>query len=328
MNVFYWALGIGGSIAVLVLLISFVCFYLTFFTSRRKEKKAPEFDIPPGKIYEPFREQMIAWQKEARNIPCIDAEITSFDGLKLKGKFYEYKKGAPIELMMHGYRGTSERDLCGGIQRCFSLGRSCLIIDQRACGRSEGHVITFGVKEHRDCLDWIDYIISNIDKDAKIILCGISMGASTVLMASGKKLPDNVVGVLADCGYTSADAIIKKVIKQMKLPASLLYPFVKLGARIYGGFNLEESPAIENVKVSKLPTIFYHGQADDFVPYEMSVENFNACSAEKQLVSMPKAGHGLCFVIEPEKYLETLAKFTIEHYRVDCELNCKRGNSV
>ncbi len=308
-------LGIVG-IALLVLLTSLICFNMAFFTSRRKERNAPEFDIPPGRIYEPYREQMIAWMKEAKALPCREYTMTSFDGLELHGKFYEYKKGAPIELMMHGYRGTAERDLCGGIQRCFSLGRSCLIIDQRACGKSEGHIITFGVKEHRDCIDWANFIVENIDKDAPIILCGISMGASTVLMAASKELPKNVVGVLADCGYTSAKAIIKKVIRQMKLPANLLYPFVKLGARIFGGFKLEENPAVESVKSTRLPVIFYHGENDDFVPFEMSVENFEACNGEKQLVTIPGAGHGLCYLVDPEKYLTTLSDFSINHYKI------------
>ena len=245
--------------------------------------------------------------------------MRSFDGLTLHGKYYECKKGAPIELMMHGYRGTAERDLCGGIQRCFSLGRNCLIIDQRACGKSDGHVITFGVKEHRDCLDWVDLIIKNIDKDARIILCGISMGASTVLMASAKELPKNVVGVLADCGFTSAKEIIQKVIRQMGLPAKLLYPFVRLGALVFGGFNLEETPAVEAVKNAKVPVILYHGTTDDFVPCEMSVKNFEACKAAKQLVTVENAGHGLCYLVEPQKYLKTLAEFSREHYKIECD---------
>ncbi len=320
MKIYWILLIVAAAVLVVLALTTFICFYMAFYSSRKKNKNAPEFDIPPGKIYEPYREQMVAWMKEAREIPCRDVSITSFDGLKLYGKYYEFKKGAPIELMMHGYRGTSERDLCGGIQRCFSLGRSCLIIDQRACGKSEGHVITFGVKEHRDCLDWVDFIINSIDKDARIILCGISMGAATVLMASGKNLPENVVGVLADCGYTSAKEIIKKVIRQLKLPAELLYPFVKLGAFVFGGFKLEETSPIEAMRVTKLPVIFYHGENDDFVPCEMSIKNHEVCQSPKQLVTMPTAGHGLCYLVEPEKYLETLSKFSREHFKIECKI--------
>ncbi len=323
MNVFLIVLAVVAAVLVLLTVTAFVCFYITFYSPRRKKKNAPEFDIPPGKVYEPYREQMVNWMKEARAIPCRKVSIKSFDGLTLCGRYYEYKKGAPTELMMHGYRGTAERDLCGGIQRCFSLGRNCLLIDQRGCGSSEGHVITFGIKERRDCLDWVNFIINNIDKDARIILCGISMGASTVLMASAEKLPKNVVGVLADCGFTSANEIIKKVIRQLHLPVNLLYPFVKLGARVFGGFRLEEFSAIKAMKTAKVPIIFYHGENDDFVPCEMSVKNYEACICEKQLVTIPLAGHGLCYLVDPEKYLETLASFSREHYKIECEIHKK-----
>jgi len=118
-------------IVLVVLVASFVCFRMAFYVDRKKTALLDgELTIPPGKIYEPHRDQMINWMKEARALPHTDFSITSFDGLKLCGKYYEYAPDAPIEIMMHGYRGTAERDLCGGIQRCFAIGRSAIIIDQ------------------------------------------------------------------------------------------------------------------------------------------------------------------------------------------------------
>lgn len=287
---------------ILFFLITYICFRLAFYDSRKTKKE--EYDIPPGKIYEPYREQMIGWMKETRNLPHKDISIKSFDGLKLCGKYYEYKPGAPIELMFHGYRGTSERDLCGGVIRCFELERNVLIVDQRASGRSEGHVISFGINERRDCLSWIDYIISEFGPDVKIILTGISMGAATVTMAAGMELPDNVIGILADCGYTSPKEIIKKVIRQIHLPANIMYPFVKLGGRIFGKIDIEEASSIEAMKVCKVPVIFVHGENDDFVPCYMSRENYEACVAPKKIITMPDAGHGLCYMVDKEKYLK------------------------
>ena len=242
-------------------------------------------------------------------MPHEDFYITSFDGTKLHGRFYEYTPGAPIELMFHGYRGNGDRDLCGGVQRCRKLGRSCLLVDQRAAGESEGHVITFGIKEHRDCHAWIDFMVKHFGKDVKIILTGISMGASTVLMAAGSPLPPQVKGVLADCGFSSAKAIICKVIRQMNLPPKPIYPFVRLGAILYGGFDPEKYSALEAVKTATVPIIFFHGETDDVVPYEMSKENFDACVSRKMLITTPGAGHGLCYPIDPKGYLQGLRDF-------------------
>lgn len=308
MTAVYIILGILGGTVFLVLLIAFVCFMITFYGI--PEKQTDEYKIPPGEIYEPYRDTMVEWMKEVREMPSKEVKITSFDGLTLYGKYYEYSKDAPIELMFHGYRGTGERDLCGGVQRCFKLGRSCLIVDQRAAGRSDGRVITFGIRESRDCLKWIDYIIENINKDAKIIITGISMGAATVTIAAGEDLPKNVISALADCGYTSPEAIIKKVIADFKMPPKLMYPFIKFGARLFGRLNLDEYSPIKAMENCKIPIIFIHGTTDDYVPYEMSVENFNKCTHKcKKMVTVEGAGHGLAYLVDTEGYFRAIEEF-------------------
>lgn len=300
-------------LAVLVLLISWICYRIVFYAKPTAPLGPDEYDIPPGKIYEPYREQMKTWMREVRALPHEDVSITSFDGLKLWGKYYEYAPGAVTELMMHGYRGNAERDLCGGVQRAFALGRNVLIVDQRTSCRSDGRVITFGINEHRDCLRWVDFMVKHFGPEVKIILTGISMGASTVLMAAGQTLPDNVVGVLADCGYTSAREIIQKCARQMHLPPKLVYPFIQLGARLFGHFRLEELSSVEALKNCKVPVIFFHGEADDFVPCDMSRTNYAACPSPKRLVTVPGAGHGLCYLVDPEGYLRNVAEFFTEN---------------
>lgn len=297
------------AVAAVCLLISYYCYRIAFYAPPRKPLREDIIEIPEGEIYEVHREKMENWVRQVRAMPHEDVEITSFDGLKLHGKFYEYAPGAPIELMFHGYRGSAERDLPGGVERCFAVRRSALIVDQRCSGRSGGKTITFGINEHRDCLRWIDFMLTYFGPDVKIILTGISMGAATVLMAGGKELPGNVIGILADCGYTSARDIIYKVIRQMGLPPKLSYPFVKLGARIFGRFDLDETSPIEAVKKCPLPVIFFHGEDDDFVPCHMSRENFDACASRKQLVTIPGAGHGLSYAVDPETYIKELRDF-------------------
>ena len=301
--------GILLGLVALALLISYICYRIAFYAPPRKPLPEGTIEIPEGEIYEVHREKMENWVRQMWKLPHQSFEITSFDGLKLYAKYYEYAPGAPIELMFHGYRGSAERDLSGGIERCFRVGRSALIVDQRCAGKSGGHVITFGIHERRDCLKWIDFTIDHFGPDVKIILTGISMGAATVLMAGAEKLPPNVVGILADCGYSSAKAIMYEVIRKMGLPPVISYPFVKLGARIFGHFDPEETSPLEAVQRCKLPVIFFHGEADDFVPCFMSRENFDACAGRKHLVTIPGAGHGLAYAVEPDRYVEELSDF-------------------
>jgi len=135
------------------------------------------------------------------------------------------------------------------------------------------------------------------------------MGAATVMMASAERLPANVRYVLADCGYSTAKDIIKKVIREMHLPPEILYPFVRLGGRIFGRFDLEETSPLEAVKSSNVPILFIHGNGDDFVPCDMSVELYGACGSEKELVIIEGAGHGLAYPVNKEEYLAALSEF-------------------
>jgi pimeloyl-ACP methyl ester carboxylesterase len=304
--VIFWILLV---LVVLVLVISYLCFRIAFLVTKKELVGPNDFPIPDGPIYEPFREQMVAWMKEVRALPSKAYVITSHDGLTLYGKYYEYAPGAPLELMFHGYRGNAERDLCGGVQRAFCLGHSALIVDQRASCHSDGNIISFGVNEHRDCLAWLDFAIQTFGPDVKIILTGISMGATTVLLAAGTKLPENVIGVLADCGFSSAREIIQLVAKKINMPSKVSYPFVWLGARIFGRFNLSASNAPKALTHCQVPVIFFHGENDDFVPCYMSKVNFDACPSRKQLVTIPGAGHGLSYLVDPDAYLQAMREF-------------------
>ena len=305
----YIIIGVVGGILLLGFLMTLVCFLLVFYSPRRHERGPDEYDIPKGNVYEPYRDEMIGWIKDCRKMPREFVEIKSYDGLTLRGIYYEYKKGAPLEILFHGYRGDSERDLSGGVYRCHTLGRNALIVDQRASGRSDGHVITFGVKEKLDCLSWVDFAIEKFGPETEIVITGISMGAATVMLAAGEELPPSVRSVLADCGYSSAEAIIKKILSDIHLPVSLFYPLIKLGARLFGGFDLSHASPIDAIGRCKRPIIFIHGEDDDFVPCEMSRELYRECAAEKSIFTVPGAGHGLAFPKDREGYFKAVRAF-------------------
>ena len=313
MNPFVWLLIIFGSACFVVLLTSFICFLKVFYSPKRKILGKDEYAIPDGEIYQVFKEDIINWTNQFRTLPHENVSITSYDGLTLRGKYYEYQKGAITEILFHGSQGCAERDLSGGIERCFALGRNALMVDNRSCGTSDGSVITFGIREKRDVFSWIDFAINRFGKDVKLVLTGVSMGAATVLMASGEPLVENVVCILADCPFSSQKEIIKKVIRDMKLPAELFYPFVKLGARIFGRFDLEEDTPIEAMKRCSVPMIFIHGDTDTFVPNEMSDALYEACSSKhKKNVKIPGAGHGLAFPVGRDSYVQALSDFEKE----------------
>lgn len=313
MKILFLLLGITIFLIAFTLIVAYICFRMVFYVPRKQKLSSDELPVPEGEIYEPYHSLMKKWILEARNYPHENYYIQSHDGLTLHAKYFEHAPGAVTEIMFHGYRGSAERDLSGGIQRCFALGRNVLVVDQRTSCGSEGNVISFGINEHRDCLAWIDFAVNHFGPDVKLVLTGISMGASTVLMAAGKPLPENVVGVLADCGFSSPKNIIRKCAKDRHYPVNLIYPFIRQGAKLFGHFDLEEYSPLEAMKTCKVPVIFFHGEDDDFVPCYMSREVYDACTSPKKLVTIPGAGHGLVYLVDNEKYFQSVVEFFSEN---------------
>ena len=304
---FVW-LGIIAIILILAVLIGAYVVYRMAFARNDKVIGTP-LDFPDTEFYTPYAQEMTKNIQIFLDIPYEDVYITSHDGLKLHGKFYEGKKDKPVIIFFHGYRANATRDGSGIHTLGTEKGLNILVITQRAHNESEGKTITFGIKESMDCLSWIDYVKKHFGEDKKVILWGISMGAATVMTAAGRNLPENVLGIGADCGYSSAKDILKSVIKGMKLPVEPAYLLVKLGARIYGGFNLEEISPLEALKKAKVPVLFIHGEADDFVPCYMTHQNYEACASDKSLVLVKEAGHGMSYYVDMKKVNEGVFAF-------------------
>ena len=241
--------------------------------------------------------------------PYERVHIRSYDGLELSGRYYHIKDGAPLAILCHGYRGTPSRDFCGGADICFNMGINVLLIEERAHCTSEGHTITFGVKERYDVLSWANYAVDRFGSDIKILLAGISMGGGTVLMASGLRLPPNVRGILADCPFTSPAEMIMEFGRARKLPMKIAFPMAGMAAKLFGHFSLTDADAVEAVKNSKVPVLIIHGEADGLVPLEMSRRIAEANPEKITRYTFPGADHGLSYITDKKRYTRLVEKF-------------------
>lgn len=216
-------------------------------------------------------------------------------------------------LLFHGYRSIAETDFACIAETYYSAGFELILIDQRAHGKSGGNWIGFGILERRDCEEWIRYLNQNLG-EIPTFLCGISMGAATVLMASGQSLPANVCGIIADCGFTSPSEIITHIMRRkLHLPARLLLPILSCFSKIFAGYFFDEYSAVKAMETNTLPILFIHGKADRFVPMEMTVKNHQVCKAEKKLILVEGAGHGTSFLQDRETVEQEILEFLRAH---------------
>ncbi|MBQ9761429.1 MAG: alpha/beta hydrolase [Clostridia bacterium] len=303
MEVLFWILGITA----LLLLCAYGAYWKTFYHSRRRPEDIYEM---PKRAPEELVTRTRGLIREFDAVKFESVEIRSEDGLRLFGRYYHVADGAPLHIQFHGYRSYAMRDFCGGNPLVRSCGHNTLVVDQRAHGKSEGHTIAFGIKEKRDCLLWVEYACRRFGKETPIFLSGVSMGAATVLMATELPLPENVVGVIADCPYSSPRAIIRRVAGKMGFPVPLAYPFVVVGAFLFGGITgLADEGAVRAVKRARVPILIIHGEADTFVPCEMSREIAAVCASPVRLETFPDADHAMSYMSDYERYRQISVEF-------------------
>ena len=287
-------------VVIVLLCLCLLCFLagyflLDFTCGRRKPVDAWDEQVIHDRGWDYFKADILAgkaWLEGQKQEPM---EIRSFDGLRLRAVFVPNPEAKGTLLLFHGWRSSWKTDFTVALPFYYSLGLNLLLADQRSQNSSEGRYMTYGIREQKDVVSWADHMAEKLGKDHSLFLGGLSMGAATVLMASDLEYAGNVRGVLADCGFTSPWAIIRKV------------------AGRFAGFDMKEKSAAEALSRTKLPVLLIHGLADDFVPSDMSRENYAACRSEKELVLVEGAGHGLSYVVEPERVKAAIGAFIRKH---------------
>ena len=293
---------------ILFFALTYGVYRFAFYTPNRTQND--DLAVASTPQMEARREKIRQLISEARKIPYERVSIHSHDGLHLAGRYYRGQAGAPLYLCFHGYRGTPCRDFSGGIQIMRRSGYHILLVEERGHCSSEGHVITFGIRERLDVLDWVQFARERFGQETPIILVGISMGAATVLMASELALPEQVKGIIADCPYTSPREIIRKVCTDMKIPGSAGLWLAQVAARLYGRFDLSAAASEEAVRHAQVPILLIHGEQDHFVPCEMSRRIKQTAPDKIDLHTFPGAGHGLSFLMDPERYEKIIREFS------------------
>lgn len=243
--------------------------------------------------------------------PHEDLVLVSADGLKLAGYYFPAPQATnKTVLIAHGYSGRAAQMSVFGEYFSRTLGYNVLLPDARGHGNSEGNYIGFGWPERKDWQQWIQLVLERHGPESRIVLFGISMGGATVMMTSGEELPPQVLAVVEDCGYTSAwDQLGYQLERLYGLPREPILADTSAYTKKRAGYSFQEASALEQVRKSRLPMLFIHGEADTFVPYPMVQELYTACPGPKELYVVPGAGHGQAWGVDPAAWQNVVGGF-------------------
>ena len=297
---------IAVALAVYIVIRRF--FKIAFIRDDRERTAAQRLNIP----WSLYIDDITQGELNFFDMSAQRVEIKSFDGLTLRGLFVAHPSPKGTVIMMHGYRSDGFADFSTVFGFYRSLGFNILLPHQRSHLSSEGRYITFGLKERYDCLYWAKFAESKAEGD--IWLLGVSMGASTVMMAASLSLPERVKGIIADCGFTSPWDELKYVLKRdYGLPPFPIMHLVNCRFKRLNGVGLKDLSCTDTLKQCTVPVLFIHGSADDFVPCDMTSENYDACTAPKHKYISKGAAHAVTCWVDPRGYRKGVKRF-IEKY--------------
>ncbi len=300
-----------GILLFAVLLVAcsvFVSEYLFKIIIYRQKKSSSQKDIDAVASW--YRHYPIA--KEGRRwlegMPYINVYIKSFDGLRLYGALLE-NYSDKIVICVHGFTGSGKKDFASLAQAYYKNGYNVLLVDNRAHGQSEGKYVGFGVLDRFDLRNWVKYTVNRFGSNIKIFLHGISMGASTVLMASSI-MPKNVRGIIADCGFTSVYEIFEYVLKRdYHLPKFPIIYLTNIMSKIRAGYGYKDVNTTAEIARSDIPILFIHGENDEFVPLWMTMKNYSHCKAYKELFIVRESEHAESHYIDKKGYERRILTF-------------------
>lgn len=238
------------------------------------------------------------------------------DGVHLHGHFFEGTSKNLWAIVIHGWTNIN-REMSSYAMEYHKRGYNIIIPDLRGHGNSESPYVSMGWLDRLDIVTWINYIVSN-NPEAQIVLHGVSMGSATTMMTTGENLPENVVCAVSDCGFTSVyDIFEDQAIRKYKIPPKLVMPPASLVNKLLNGFSFKEASAVEQLKKSKTPTLFLHGDKDDFVLPENLDKVYEACAAEKEKYVVKGAEHAVSSHWFHEEYWDVVDKFLAKYVKIE-----------
>lgn len=240
--------------------------------------------------------------------------ITSNDNLTLYAQYIQ-NKTHNYAILVHGFQ-DDHNFMQTYAYHYYNQGFNIVNIDQRAHGKSEGQYTTMGWMEEKDMYKWINFII-NRDNQAKIILHGVSMGASTIMMLLKNRLPKNIKVCIADCGYSSLWQIYSQKIKDIhkNIPATLILLAASVATRIKPGFWIHKVSPQKALENNEIPILFIHGNKDNYVPYETMDILYNANKYyKKEKLTIIGAEHAKSIYTNYEKYWDEIDNFMKKYF--------------
>lgn len=289
---------------LIILILSIIAYRVVFYSPIKGQNS--DYSKVKNVNYQGISGKVDNFINEMLKLPFEDLYVRSYDGLKLHAYLYRSEGSNEYVILFHGYRRTARRNFCGLALDLLKENKNVILVDQRAHGQSEGHQITFGIKEHRDVITWTNYALERFGEESKITIGGVSLGAAAVLMAADKI--DENVKIIADSPYYSVKDVFKQIIRSYKLSTVFFYFIAIITAAMFCHMSLK-SDIPSSIYKSKNKILIIHSKSDKIVSYKLSEKISLDNKGRIQLALFDGVEHGFSYLRQTEEYREIYFAF-------------------
>jgi len=199
------------------------------------------------------------------NLPFQSFELDSTDGVQLHGWRIETREPKDIMIFFHGYAAAKDTML-GVAQYWYAKGWTCLVLDFRGSGDSQGRVTTLGVREALDVAAIWGWARDHYPK-ARLVGYGDSMGGVAMMNAihEGFIKPH---AVIAEKPFARMLDTIRNRFRAMQVPGFPSANLLTFWGGVQLGYNGFRHNPVEYATAIECPTLLLHGENDPRVTVE------------------------------------------------------------
>ena len=250
-------------------------------------------------------EEARQWQ-DYDKLEKVDYTINSYDGYVLHAQYLKNPESTDrYVIISHGYTDNHIGSL-KYTKMWLDTGFNVVLYDLRGHGENEVTFCTYSIRESQDLIEVINDTRKRYDNIRVLGIQGESLGSATSI-ASLKYQPE-IDFVVADCGFSEITSVMQAGLRQMHIPGCMVH-VASVCAKIMYGYYYHEMRPIDSLKDNELPIMFVHGEADDFILPQHSINMQKETKGYSELHLIKDATHAASVLFAPEEYQKLLKAF-------------------
>ena len=279
--------------------------YTNMFIRESKDKWARGNSAPENPEHTVMFDTGMKWGNENASY-MKEIEVTSFDGLKMKGEYFDfgYDKAA---IIMAGRAETCK--YCYYFADLYQKNKfNIIVVDPRAAGLSEGKYTGAGMLEGKDLNAWINLVHDKFGIE-HFVIHGICIGSVAAIYVASEHNP-YVDSIVMEGPFINFYNVLCQRTKNFGKPTFPVCLQMGLLFKKYAGIDIFKNTPIEAIRKVEVPTLMICGRQDvSSLPKYFNKINEANGSSRKPMIWFDEGAHSHLRIRNLEAYDKAVTDF-------------------